>query len=390
MHWQQFTGPVMAKGFEDTFLYAFTPFLAANEVGGNPAHPFVSTAQLHDFLAARASTASASLNATATHDTKRGEDVRARLAVLSEVASEWEGLVAAWANEPERAGCEPEACAPSAADELLLLQTLVGTWPLTGEPSQAYARRIRDYMVKAVREEKARTTWREPVPDYESAIAERAHALITGESKKKLRDRVRALADRIALPGALNSLAQLVVKITAPGLPDFYQGSEIWNFTLVDPDNRRAVDFDARRVALRDIEPQLCTRSIESLRSLVNQWRDGRIKFFVTAAALRHRREHSALFRDGDYLPLTVLRDDRRLLGFARHIGREWSLTFAARFHASGDTDWTDTVANLPAGAPRAWRAVFTNEAFRADARRSLRLAGVLEPLPVSILYARA
>jgi (1->4)-alpha-D-glucan 1-alpha-D-glucosylmutase len=399
LRWQQLTGPVMAKGVEDTALYNYHPLAAVNEVGGDPADPITSTERLHEFLSARARSAPATMNATATHDTKRGEDARVRLDVLSELPDEWDELLAAWAahGRARPRGRYRGAQKPSAADDILLLQTLIATWPLGGPPDAAYAARIHEYVIKAARESQERTSWRDPVAGYERVLARRVDEWLFAAAGAPLRDRVQRIASRVALPGALNALAQVALKATAPGVADFYQGTELWSFALVDPDNRRPVDFDLRAAMLSGLEPMLREPTRDGVESLLRGWVDGRVKLFITAAALAHRYAHRTLFECGHYLPLSVDGDRAdHAAAFARVRDGRWSLTVVARWLsrllaatavAPHESAWMGSTIRLPVDAPRAWRSVFTGETLRTDGG-ALPVARALGPLPCAILYA--
>ena len=401
--WQQLTGPVMAKGVEDTALYAHTAFIAANEVGGNPAEPCVSIREFHRCMRERAAAWPHALSATATHDTKRGEDTRARLDVLSERADEWARLLREWASRSEAhkeeavasAGLEgEEAPVPNAREESLLYQTLLGTWPMTGEAGPEFIARIKQYMVKALREAKESTSWHSPDPDYESVLAEFVDQLLAEPWWPGLREEIRAYAGTIAWHGALNSLSQTLLKIACPGVPDFYQGTELWSLALVDPDNRRPVDYEERRARLRALEPVLDRPSTEALIPLLDEWRTGDIKLYVTAAALRFRRRRAHLFAGGAYLPLVVRgRAADHVIAFARTSGDEAAICVVPRLLARlcergeipSATAWADTEIQLPAEpGQRAWRNVLTGERHRPDG--SLRLSALLRTLPLALL----
>ncbi len=397
MHWQQLTGPAMAKGFEDTALYNFHALVSANDVGTDPCQAAVTTECLHDFLHARARSSPATMNATSTHDSKRGEDARARLNVLSEAPEMWQALldlVRPGAVAPAESG----ATRPSVADELLLLQTLIGTWPLHHRLDHDYTARIQEYLRKAAREAKAHTSWQDPCHEYEQALAARVCTVLEAPRGAPIRDRIRTIISRIGFPGALNAISQVVVKTTAPGLPDFYQGSELPVFTLVDPDNRRPVDFDVRAGLLAELAPTARAPHVGRVAELLANWQDGRIKLFVTTAAIQHRRAHSDLYKQGDYIPVEVRGvESARIAAFARTHNAQWSLTIASRWFAGIvrpgsrtplQAAWPATTLALPTAVPRSWRNVLTGERVDTDDRGLLSVASVLGILPAAILYA--
>jgi (1->4)-alpha-D-glucan 1-alpha-D-glucosylmutase len=388
IRWQQFTGPVMAKGYEDTALYNDFTLTAANEVGGRPGDPAVSTDELHTFLAGRARHSQHALSAASTHDTKRGEDARARIAVLSEVPSEWARFLDA--RIADTAGEDPAT--PSPADRVLLYQTLLATWPGRTADDDAYAERIAEYMTKAARESKARTSWRDQDPVYEAALAEATRAAV---APGPIRAAIEALAARIALPGALGSVARTLVRVTAPGVPDTYQGAELWHDALVDPDNRRPVDYDARHGALGALAPLLERPSAEGLATLHDAWMDGRIKLYVLARLLRRRALRRQLFQEGGYLPLTVEGTHAdRVFAFAREHDRQWSVTLVTRWLAGGGDAsawtgpvWQGTTVRLPPGAPLDWVEALTGIAVGAPSGE-IPLAAAFGVAPFAVLEA--
>lgn len=382
LHWQQFTGPVMAKGFEDTALYNDFTLAAANEVGGRPASPFVDVDQLHAFLARRAQRAPSALSATSTHDTKRSEDVRLRIAALTRHPAEWIGIL-------EQSMCDDttlDPSVPSPADRVLLYQTLIGLWP--SDPRDERARqRIRAYLTKAAREAKVRTSWRDPDTAYETALGHAVDRALDPTSR--LCQMLDALARRVAQPAALASLAQTTIKVTAPGVPDFYQGSERWHLALVDPDNRAPVDYGAAAHAWATVEPLLAAAGPDEVAALLHGWRDGRIKQFITAAALRHRAASPHLYSDGDYQPLPVSGGGAAdVLAYARTRASERALTVVRRWSdsaATGNNGRERCAIEIPAGWPEEWMDVFTRRVHRT-AQGELAVDAVLDLLPCALL----
>lgn len=297
MKLQQFTGPVMAKALEDTTFYRFNRLLALNEVGGTPHEPATTLVDFHRTQEVYAKSVPHGLTATATHDTKRGEDARMRVLALSEMPEEWRAAVERWSrlNRPLvhiRSGGRQ----PSAAHEYMLYQTLIGVWPHTGV-NDDLAKRVEAYAIKAAREGKQQTSWTNPNESYEAALSAFVRAILDKDRSFAFIADFSAFAKRTALLGALNSLSQLTLKVFLPGVPDFYQGTELWDLSLVDPDNRRPVDYDARKQVLT---------SSASWPDLVANWHDGRIKFEVTRRFLEIRVRYAAILRSGSYEPLQI------------------------------------------------------------------------------------
>ncbi|HYQ92843.1 MAG TPA: malto-oligosyltrehalose synthase, partial [Candidatus Competibacteraceae bacterium] len=303
MKFQQYTGPLMAKGLEDTAFYRYNRLASLNEVGGDPTRFSVSVNGFHHANQERARLWPHSLLATSTHDSKRSEDVRARLNVLSEVPEAWEKRLQRWSrlNQNERRLVDNKP-APSRNDEYLLYQTSLGAWPLEDLDEaglEAFRQRIENYMLKAVKEAKVHSSWVNPNPEYEGAIVAFIQALLKPGKNRFLED---FLPDqrRIARLGLFNSLSQTLIKLTAPGVPDIYQGTELWDFSLVDPDNRRPVDYERRRALLTELQTLVETAGDDlagRVRGLLDRMEDGRPKLYVNWRTLRMRREQSELFR---------------------------------------------------------------------------------------------
>ncbi len=327
MKFQQLTGPVMAKGVEDTSFYIFNRLIALNEVGGEPDRFGVSPEELHAWLAERAERWPHALSASSTHDTKRSEDVRARIDVLSEVPDLWEAHVTGWAelNRAHKRDDEGRPV-PDAGDEYLLYQTLAGAWPLGGTEDQAhqdFVARVQAYMEKATREAKEHTSWIEPNAAYDAGLKEFVAAVLDREANAGFHADMARLHPLVARMGMVNSLAQTLVKLAAPGVPDVYQGQELWDFSLVDPDNRRPVDYEVRARLLRELRAAMEGGDLRELaRGLVERWEDGRIKMYLTHRALALRNALPELFRDGEYLPLASAGERaQHVFAFARRGG---------------------------------------------------------------------
>ncbi len=397
MRWQQLSGPAMAKGFEDTALYRYVRLASRNDVGGDPGDPAVPPSELHGLIRDRRRRHPHGLNTTSTHDTKRSEDVRARIDVLSELPEEWSRHLDRWSrwNAPHRpnVGDRP---VPDRREELLIYQTLLGIWPLDERELRGLSKRLRAYVVKAAREAKVNTSWRDPDPRYERALERFVVTLLAPSNERFRRDFLR-FQRVVAYHGALNSLAQLVVKLAAPGVPDLYQGSEQWHLALVDPDNRRPIDFDVRRRALeriRNHDGDPATLAAEAFDS----WADGGVKLLVTHLGLAHRRAHAALYLDGSHLPLDASGAQRNhVVAFARRRRNAWSIAVVPRLTVGlagtlnapvADDVWKDTRVRLPEAAPATWRNVFTGQRIRA-VRRGLPVAEILSRFPVALLEPR-
>jgi (1->4)-alpha-D-glucan 1-alpha-D-glucosylmutase len=328
LKFQQLTGPITAKSVEDTVFYTYNRLASLNEVGGSPERYGVSVAAFHRQNAERLERWPHTLLATSTHDTKRSEDVRARLAALSEMAREWQAALARWGrlNSPKKAVVD-DSPAPDRNDEYLLYQTLLGAWPaepLDAEALEQFRGRVAEYMQKATKEAKVHTSWINPDTDYDDAVRRFVDCLLSEPEDPFLQD-LLTLQRRVAFFGYFNALAQVLLKLTSPGVPDLYQGTELWDFSLVDPDNRRPVDYQRRREVLADLQERIA-RAADTLTGLTDDLladpADGRIKAYVLYQTLGLRRAHEALFTRGSYLPLeaTGARRDH-VCAFARSSG---------------------------------------------------------------------
>ncbi len=401
MRWQQFTGPIMAKGFEDTALYLHPPLVSRNEVGGHPDGPGGSPEAFHHRAAAIRRRWPRTLNATSTHDAKRGEDVRARINVLSEIPWEWERHVNRWRrwNEGKRPTVEGRPV-PDRNEEYLLYQTLAGVWPPEGGEIPSLAGRIREYMIKAVREAKANTRWIRPNLPYEKGVREFVDAILREDGSNRFLKDFLPFQRKIARCGMTNALSQVLVKIASPGIPDFYQGCELWDFRLVDPDNRGPVDFRERKRMLAEIRGAEAGGLRSLLEEMLGRPEDGRIKLFLTWKALTFRKERPGLFEEGDYLPLSASGGKREhLFAFARRLGERWAIAAVplrvTRLRPEGEFPtgtkaWGSRGALLlPEGAPRRWRDVLTGEPLETvgpPGGGGLPLHRLFRDLPVVLL----
>ncbi|MCF7789835.1 MAG: malto-oligosyltrehalose synthase [Prosthecobacter sp.] len=384
MKFQQCTGPIMAKGVEDTSFYIYNRLVALNEVGGEPNHFAVSPEKFFGECVTRLREHPHCMLATSTHDTKRSEDVRARIATLSELPSEWRKALRRWQTINRRHKREIEGdLAPDANEEYLIYQTLLGSWPLApmDKPERAtYLGRIQEYIIKAIKEAKVNSSWVQPNDEWENAVRDFLAKLLRAGANRFL-DNFKLLADRVAQLGMVNSLAQTVLKAAVPGMPDFYQGTELWDFSLVDPDNRRLVDYEARRVALSSLagaEPSV----------LLSEWRDGRIKLHLTHKLLHFRRDHPALFMQGGFTSLTATGAfGDSCIAFLRRFEDHALLLIVPRLSARlgfppvGGV-WRDTVVEWPEALHgRQMRDLFTGVEYTAGTS-PLALADALRVLP--------
>lgn len=376
----QLSGPLMAKGVEDTLMYTFFRFIGNNEVGDTPAQFGWSAADMHRRLGERQSEWPLALNATSTHDTKRGEDVRARLQALSALPGPWLEVVRHWFESYRDE-------APDANDAYLLLQTLIGSFPFDTTAEAGYAGRLEAYLEKALRESKRRSDWARPDTAYEEAARKLAQSLAAPESS--FWKAATALRARVAEFGIVQALVQLLLKCTAPGVPDIYQGCEGWDLSLVDPDNRRPVDYELRTQWLHE--------DVDTAARIQELWRsrsDGRIKFWLTRRLLALRRAQADLFARGEYLPLTVEgAQARHLFAFARRLGND-VLLVAVPLHAAAlaetaeAIDWADTRLLLPQGYGTNWVAPLTTSTLTSTTE--LRAADLFHTLPFALLQGTA
>ncbi|HEY7647565.1 MAG TPA: malto-oligosyltrehalose synthase [Methylomirabilota bacterium] len=391
LRFQQITAPVMAKGYEDTALYRFNRLVSLNEVGGDPARFGAALSDFHTAMAERQREHPFALNATSTHDAKRGEDVRIRIDVLSEIPAEWRQRVLAWQrlNRRHRTMLDGK-WTPGANTEYFIYQTLVGAWPLTTE-------RLRAYLLKATREAKSHTSWTNPNPRYDEAVAGFAEAILDPARSGRFLEDFVAFQQRVARFGVVGSLAQALIKMTAPGVPDFYQGSELWDLSLVDPDNRRPVDFGLRRRSLEELDAEIAsTHDVTGLvRDLLKSWEDGRVKLFTIRQALACRRAHATLFVSGEYRPLEAAGPLAEHVGaFARLASDSAAITVVARLLARrgieelpvGPAYWGDaTRISLPREAGTRFVNALTGERVETS-DGALDVGRVFANLPVALL----
>jgi (1->4)-alpha-D-glucan 1-alpha-D-glucosylmutase len=412
---QQTSGPATAKGVEDTALYNYFPLASRNEVGGEPDRPLHDAVErFHTANAERARDWPLALVATNTHDTKRSADVRARIDVLSEVPREWERYLARWRrlNRQHKVPVNGRL-SPDTNTEYLLYQTLVGLWPAPRGarraddlPDDAWfegaAERLERYMMKAVKEAKTHTTWTDPDEEYEESVKRFVRAILDPKADSPFLQDVARFVHAIARAGIWNSLARVLIHYTVPGTPDTYQGDELWSYALVDPDNRRPVNYDHRVAYLAELamnEKERATRDA-LLRELACSPEDPRLKLLVVRQALHARRSMPSLFRDGDYVPLAATGTCAdHVVAFARRDGAEAAITIVPRLttpllrgqrkQVTGEA-WGDTRLLLPADfATMTWRSALTGRELRAErdtAGASISLAALLAELPIDLM----
>jgi (1->4)-alpha-D-glucan 1-alpha-D-glucosylmutase len=381
---QQFTGPMLAKSLEDTAFYRYHRLLALNEVGGDPAAQSLSVSEFHARMAERATTAPNGLTATATHDTKRGEDARTRLLGMSELANEWAQAVPEW--KTRQAGLSTQGSRlPTAAHQYMIYQALLGSWPVAGL-SEEFVERIKAYAVKAAREGKQQTSWLDPHAEYEEALCGFLDRLLDPQASAAFIQSFDAFARRAALIGALKSLTQTVLKVTLPGIPDFYQGTEFWDLSFVDPDNRRLVDFAARQASLSQMADHL------DWGDLAASWPDGRIKLALIQHLLAFRQRLAEVFAHGDYRPISIAGPHRdEVLAFARTNPPDAAIVVVARLMkraSNGGRRW-------PTGD--AWNGSVAVEGFSSLSNGLtgakvkdfvLPLSQLFEQMPIAVLQA--
>jgi (1->4)-alpha-D-glucan 1-alpha-D-glucosylmutase len=403
MRWQQFTSPVMAKGLEDTACYVYNNLVSLNEVGCDSLRekPPHDVAAFHEFNLARLNGWPHTMNTTSTHDTKRSEDVRARIDVLSEIERLWLPRLHRWSkwNQPHKLEWNGQRV-PDKNEECLLYQTMLGAWPLDPAEEPGFVERLIAFMQKALREAKVHTSWINPDLSYENAVELFIRKSIGSGSRDRFMDDFFELCKTVAFYGHLNSLSQTLLKMTAPGLPDFYQGSELWDLSMVDPDNRRPVDFDQRVRMIEELRAREADGHDELLKDLTANWRDGRIKLYLIRKALNFRLAHKELFAGGEYIPLEAIGQRKdRVVAFARRRKKEYAVVAVPRLVAgllrsrrsfSPRENWPALKIVLPRECPGRWRNIFTGGAISAKrmagGQRILFLSGMFERFPAILL----
>jgi (1->4)-alpha-D-glucan 1-alpha-D-glucosylmutase len=392
LKFQQATGPIMAKGLEDTLFYIYNRLSALNEVGGEPQQFGLSVEAFHECNIDRHRNWPATLLAITTHDTKRSEDVRARIVAISEIPELWRRSSQRWRTYNHRwKRMINDVEAPDANEEYLLYQTLLGTWPMraNGEPEPAatreYIERIQTYMAKALHEAKINTSWIQPNQEWDAAMSDFVARILDPSARNKFLPAFIPVAKEIALLGAINSLSQTLLKLTSPGVPDLYQGNEIWDYSLVDPDNRRPVDYKLRRKTLEALETV-------NPDDLMRTWADGRIKLFLTHRVLQFRRKHIDLFQRGEYLPLTPSGTFAQCcVSFARHLRGQWVVVIAPRLSSRvGFPPVAESWQNTRLEIPKALSLKHAHDLFTCRPvplkDRRVKLADALSILPFTVI----
>ncbi|KJR42028.1 maltooligosyl trehalose synthase [Candidatus Magnetoovum chiemensis] len=395
MKFQQFTGPLMAKGLEDTLFYVYNRLISLNEVGGNP-HKFgITTQEFHAFNQKRCDTWPNTMNTTSTHDTKRGEDVRARINVLSELIQEWRINLRNWHRMNKRyQRTVDSALVPSLNDEYFLYQTLLGLWPFEEQEDSNIEPRLKNYTIKAVREAKIQTGWLKPDIEYEDAYTAFIEDILKPDENNNFIKSFLTFQKKIAFYGMFNSLSQTLLKITSPGIADFYQGTELWELNLVDPDNRTPVDFQKRKYYLKDIIEKEKKDLPSLISELIETKEDGRIKMFLIYKSLQTRKKYAELFKGGKYMPMkTGGKYKDNIISFARTKNTRSLLTIAPRFLTRivsegqmplGKEIWDDTHIILPDNTPKTWTNALDGSII--ESADKLEISSVFNLFPLALL----
>ncbi|MFP4162808.1 MAG: malto-oligosyltrehalose synthase [Chitinispirillaceae bacterium] len=398
MRFQQFTGPLMAKGFEDTTLYNYNRMTSLNEVGGYPEIMGVESGTFHTFASKRQHQTPLTLNASSTHDTKRGEDTRMRISVLSEFPKEWEKALNDWSHINrvfKKRGDHFNL--PDNNDEYFLYQTLLGTWPFSEDSFAIYVNRIQQYMLKAVREAKFHTGWITPDTEYEGVLHDFINNILDKDKNARFFDEFKGLQSKIAWYGVFNSLSLQILKNCAPGVPDYYRGTELWDFSLVDPDNRRPVDFDLRRILLSQVSELTSSDFPDFISEALENSHDARIKMFIIHTLLNHRNENSEFYECAHYEVLrTEGRFKRNLFAFRRHYKDKQLVVIVPRFLSEvaaqgrlplGTEVWRDSVVKLRDGMGERYTHLLTGKKTVAN-DGSVSVGEVFGDFPGAVLFS--
>ncbi|MGK7397480.1 MAG: malto-oligosyltrehalose synthase [Candidatus Cyclobacteriaceae bacterium M3_2C_046] len=390
MRCQQFTGPLEAKGVEDTTFYLFNRLISHNEVGDKPEIFGISHQEFHERMMERMALHPLSMNATATHDTKRGEDMRVRINVLSELPDEWKIQVNNWKEINKKFIKHKEKAIPAPNDEYFIYQTLVGAFPVDGKIDQTFSTRIKDYMIKVVREGKINSNWSDPNQIYEFGICDFIDRIL--EPNHDFLNAAQPFIQMVTQFGIIYSMAQTLMKVTCPGVPDVYQGCELWDLSLVDPDNRRPVDYELRKKMLEALKQQ----EFISFENLMDQKESGLVKFYTLYKSLQARRKHNDIFNQGKYIPLRFGgKHNWHAVGYIRQYRDQWMMVIIPRHLVllinPGDFPlaevWEDTYAILPAQGPNHWENIFTGEKTKNGDK--FEIGEVLSRFPIALLYGQ-
>jgi len=396
MQFQQLTGPVMAKGVEDTAFYRFYPLVSINEVGGDINSFGIDVETFHKKNIEKLEFWPHSMLTTSTHDTKRSEDVRARINILSEIPIEWKKALRRWHKlNKQYKFKDGEEFFPDTNEEYLLYQILIGSWPIKAMDESEllqYTKRIQNYMEKAVKEAKVNSSWINPDQQHDQDVKEFVSHVLSKSKKNKFLIEFQEFTKKIIALGMLNSLSQVILKLTSPGVPDIYQGNELWDFSLVDPDNRRAVDFEWRKKALSELK-----RTPEGLLEYLSKPEDGLIKLFITERTLHLRKKEPQLFNAGIYVPLKVSGHlHHHVVAFARIAEEKVALVIVGRFFSSfmnsfsdcqNSEVWKETFLEIPIELTRfQFRNIFTEKLLVPEKDGRISMEQVMHMMPLAVL----
>ena len=399
----QFTGPLMAKGVEDTLMYTYNNFIGHNEVGDSPEAFGTTPEEFHQQMIDRQQKWPLSVNGTSTHDTKRGEDVRARLNVITDIPDEWFSAVKEWrkmnvnlkrnVTSPRPSPGEREELeAPDANDEYLIYQTLIGTYPMPGEDEDNFETRIQEYLQKAFREAKTHSNWTKPNEEYEGAAKNFAVGLL--DRNKPFWHVFEKLYKKVADFGIINSLAQVLLKYTCPGVPDVYQGTELWDFSLVDPDNRRPINYEERQRLMEELEARPNEEYENVIKHLWENRYSAKIKLWLILKLANERKQNAEFFNKAYYIPLIIEGElKENILAFARRYEQTWYV-IAAPLHLATVCnqqqkellliDWNNTRIILPEDAPADYKHLFSS--IKGNYSREIVVKEIFKNLPLAVL----
>jgi (1->4)-alpha-D-glucan 1-alpha-D-glucosylmutase len=401
LRWQQFTGPIVAKGLEDTALYVFQPLVSLNEVGGDPDPDNIRPEEFFEYIEKRQRRWPYAMNATSTHDTKRAEDMRSRISVLSEIPEEWDARLQQWAGMNEKFRVIGNGTqTPDRNEEYFLYQTLLGMWPLEETDVPGVLDRLQAYAVKATREAMVHTRWTRPNLAHEDALKKFVTDILDEKQNGRFLADLREFQQTIAFYGMLNGLSQALLKMMLPGVPDFYQGSELWDLRLVDPDNRGTVDFVQRIELLETLKINATNENVEFAHELMSGWRNGRIKLYLIWKALGFRQQFREMVSDGQFLPAEVLGPRaENVVAFFRVSRSGSALVVAPKWLANSGMDagsgfdsarwndfWDGTEILLGDERAKTWRNVLTGERMEASSNGRIRLGELLKHFSVGLL----
>jgi len=388
---QQFTGPLAAKGVEDTTFYLYNKLISHNEVGDSPEKTGMTIQEFHEWMVKRQEQYPLTINDTSTHDTKRGEDARMRINVLSEMPEEWFQLVEEWhiMNRDVR----KNTAIPDRNEEYFIYQALIGAMPFGNKLEENFESRTNAFLQKALREAKEHTNWSDPNIEFEKETAQFVSDILNHDG---FRDSFDIFRHKVNFYGAINSLGQSLIKVTAPGIPDIYQGSELWDLSYVDPDNRRPVDYNLRKQYLGEFEQYGQERSPDYLQQMMREYSNGKIKMFTIYNALKERRSAPEFFEKAEYLPLDLSTDyTGKVISYARHYKDSWYIIAAPLNATSLSTIdhfplgelWGQGHLMLPGDAPKEWTNIFTGDSVTSNGQ--LLLSTLFEKFPIAMLRSK-